>query len=167
MVQRMIEENIEALDKELMHQGWSSRKEILETYMKEQNEGKRIVLVDSHAGRCRGYITLNCEPKEGPCKDKKIPEICDFNVFSEFRKQGIGSSLLNEIEREAKLFSKKVGIGVGLNKNYGSAQRLYVKHGYIPDGTGVWYRGEVLLPYADCTNDDDLALYFEKTLKDE
>jgi uncharacterized protein YijF (DUF1287 family) len=31
----------------------------------------------------------------------------------------------------------EIGISVGLNQGYGPAQRLYVKKGYIPDGTGV------------------------------
>lgn len=42
---------------------------------------------------------------------------------------------------------------------------MYVKRGYIPDGAGVWYRGEALAPYAACVNDDDLNLYFTKKLR--
>lgn len=33
--------------------------------------------------------------------------------------------------------SDEVCIGVGLHGGYGSAQRMYVKRGYIPDGSGV------------------------------
>ena len=39
---------------------------------------------------------------------------------------------------------------------------MYVKRGYVPDGTGVWYGENVCEPYADCCNDDDLVLYFSK-----
>ena len=35
-----------------------------------------------------------------------------------------------------------VGIGVGLYPDYGSAQRLYIKRGYLPDGHGATYNYE-------------------------
>lgn len=37
--------------------------------------------------------------------------------------------------------------------------------GYIPDGSGVWYRDEVCPQYTDCCNDDDLVLYLSKELR--
>ncbi|WP_278245491.1 hypothetical protein [Clostridium ihumii] len=43
---------------------------------------------------------------------------------------------------------------------------MYIKRGYIPYGTGVWYSGKQLQPYSKCRNDDDLTLYFLKSLKD-
>ena len=51
----------------------------------------------------------------------------------------------------------------------GPAQRIYVKRGYIPDGSGVWYQNKVLDQYAPCVNDDDLLLFLSKSLtcKDE
>jgi len=42
---------------------------------------------------------------------------------------------------------------------------MYVKRGYIPDGTGVWYNGSQLEPYTKCENNDDLTLYFLKSFK--
>jgi hypothetical protein len=42
---------------------------------------------------------------------------------------------------------------------------MYVKRGYIPDGTGAWYNEQQLEQYAKCKNDDDLTLYFHKSLK--
>ena len=53
----------------------------------------------------------------------------------------------------------KVQLGVGLHSGYGSAQRIYIKRGYIPDGSGVWYNNEPLAQYADCKNDDELVLF--------
>ena len=46
---------------------------------------------------------------------------------------------------------------------------MYVKRGYIPDGSGVWYGGSVCPEYENCCNDDDLEFVkpvidtFEKT----
>jgi hypothetical protein len=61
-------------------------------------------------------------------------------------------------------FSKTIALAVGLHEGYGSAQRLYIKRGYIPDGSGVWYRDNKLVPYTDCCN-DDLVLYMYKQLR--
>ncbi len=57
-------------------------------------------------------------------------------------------------------------LGVGLHNGYGSAQRMYVKRGFVPDGTGVWYRGKPCEQYqAGLENDDDLQLFFSKKLR--
>jgi hypothetical protein len=64
----------------------------------------------------------------------------------------------------ASSFSDTVSLGVGLHAGYGTAQRMYVKRGYIPDGTGVWYKDNPLTPYTECLNDDDLVLYLFKKL---
>ena len=61
--------------------------------------------------------------------------------------------------------SPVVGLSVGLHSGYGSAQRMYVKRGYVPDGSGVWFHDEVCPPYGDCRNDDDLVLYLSKKLR--
>ncbi len=50
-----------------------------------------------------------------------------------------------------------------LRHGYGNAQRLYVKRGYVPDVSGVWYNSEVLEQYAECCNDDSLVLYTIKS----
>ena len=41
---------------------------------------------------------------------------------------------------------------------------MYVKRGYIPDGSGVWYKDRVCESYTPCENDDDLVLYLSKRL---
>lgn len=68
-------------------------------------------------------------------------------------------------ESIAAKFSDTVCLSVGLHNGYGAAQRMYVKRGYIPDGTGAWYGTRVCPQYADCYNDDELVLYFAKALK--
>ncbi|HFI0213256.1 TPA: GNAT family N-acetyltransferase [Streptococcus suis] len=157
-------EHIAKLDAAFQAQSWPSRKEILTTYLREQEKGERIVLVAEEAGVCKGYITLIKQVKTGPFSQSDIPEIADFNVFETFQKQGIGWQLLDAICQLASEFTDTVGIGVGLNANYGQAQRLYVKYGFIPDGSGVWYGGHSLPVGAQAYNDDELALYFTKKL---
>ena len=67
-------------------------------------------------------------------------------------------------EQLAKDMSDSVSLAVGLHSGYGSAQRMYVKRGYIPDGSGVWYKGVQLEQYAACENNDDLILYLSKKI---
>lgn len=68
------------------------------------------------------------------------------------------------MENQVKKYSNEISLGVGLHYGYGSAQRLYVKRGYIPDESGVWYNDKILEQYFDCKNDDDLNLYLSKKL---
>ena len=70
--------------------------------------------------------------------------------------------MLEEAEKRVKLISDKVTLGVGLHSGYGPAQRLYMKRGYIPDGTGVWYQNQPLEMNATIQNNDDLVLYLFK-----
>ena len=71
---------------------------------------------------------------------------------------------MDAAETIAARYADTVYLGVGLHSGYGSAQRMYVKRGYIPDGSGVWYRDRVCEPYTPCENDDDLVLYLSKRL---
>lgn len=79
------------------------------------------------------------------------------------RKMGIGNALMEAAEKLALEQYGIVGIGVGLYESYGSAQRMYAKGGYIPDGRGVMYEGRPVLPGAHVCVDDDLNLYFTKS----
>ncbi|CAM3237412.1 GNAT family N-acetyltransferase [Vagococcus fessus] len=162
-IRSMIESDVTQLDEQFIQQGWGSRLEVLSNYLKEQETKKRWVYVALLDGKVAGYVTLVPLAKEGPFKGK-YPEIVDFNVFETFQKQGIGNRLLDEAESQAKDFSKVITLGVGLHKGYGPAQRLYVKRGYIPDGSGVWFNNKNAEMAEPCLNNDDLALYLSKNL---
>ena len=160
-IRKMQESDIKDLSRGFISQGWPSREEILTRYFKEQESGEREVLVAEVEGAVAGYITILPSAKHGPFAEV-YPELSDFNVFEPFRNQGIGNQLLEEAEKRVKLVSIKVSLGVGLHSGYGSAQRLYIKRGYIPDGTGVWYRNQPLEMNATSQNNDDLVLYLSK-----
>ena len=160
-IRKMQESDIKDLSRGFTSQGWPSREEILTRYFKEQESGEREVLVAEVEGAVAGYITILPSAKHGPFAEV-YPELSDFNVFEPFRNQGIGNQLLEEAEKRVKLVSIKVSLGVGLHSGYGAAQRLYIKRGYIPDGTGVWYRNQPLEMNATSQNNDDLVLYLSK-----
>lgn len=92
-------------------------------------------------------------------------EIVDFGVLEKYRKKGIGTKLMDIAEKIAACYSDTVYLGVGLHSGYGSAQRMYVKKGYIPDGTGVWYGKNIAAPYKEYCNDDDLNIWLSKKLR--
>ncbi len=50
-------------------------------------------------------------------------------------------------------------------QGYGAAQRLYIRRGYLPDGSGIWYQDKHLAAGESCKNDDDLVLYMSKALR--
>jgi len=159
----MQESDIQDLSRGFISQGWPSREEILTRYFKEQESGEREVLVAEVEGALAGYITILSCAKQGPFAEI-YPELSDFNVFEPFQNQGIGNLLMEEAEKRVRLISDKVTLGVGLHSGYGPAQRLYIKRGYIPDGTGVWYQNHRPAMDATCEDIGDLVLYLSKDL---
>ena len=146
-------------------QGWDATTEKYEMRLRDQAEGRAIALVAEVGGQPVGYINVYPDARTGAFGGQGLPEIVDFGVLERFRRRGIGSRLMDVAERIAGEYSDTVYLGVGLHSGYGSAQRMYVKRGYIPDGTGVWYQDRICGPYDPCANDDDLVLYLSKKLK--
>lgn len=165
IVRSMLEEDIEKLVKGFAEQKWNKPYELFENYFNLQTGGQRRVIVAEVNGEVAGYVTLLSSTDSGPFANKGIPEIVDFNVLIKYQRRGIGNKIMDVVESIAKETSKYVSLAVGLHYGYGSAQRMYVKRGYIPDGSGVWYQGERLEQYVECINDDDLNLYMLKDLK--
>ena len=123
----------------------------------------REVLVGEVEGAVAAYITILPDAKQGPFAGM-APELSDFNVFEPFQNQGIGNLLLEEAEKRVRIISDKVTLGVGLHSGYGPAQRLYIKRGYIPDGSGVWYQNHQPDMNAVCEDIGELVLYLSKYL---
>jgi len=145
-------------------QGWQSTPEKLEMRLAHQAAGKCHALVAEYAGEPAGYVHVYPNSQWGPEVFHGLPEIVDFAVLAKFRRRGIGAALMDAAEAIAARYADVVYLGVGLHSGYGSAQRMYVKRGYIPDGAGVWYEDKVCEPYAATVNDDGLNLYLSKRL---
>lgn len=146
-------------------QGWDASAEKYLSRIQDQQSGKAIALVAEYTEIPVGYINIYPDNTWGALGNKGYPEIVDFGVLEKYRNRGIGTILMDVAEKIASEYADTVYLGVGLHSGYGSAQRMYVKRGYIPDGSGVWYQDKVCEPYGDCKNDDDLVLYFLKKLK--
>ena len=147
---------------EEIKQGWSADEGKLKGRLADAQDGLATVITAEYCGVPAGYLAVYRDGKDGPAN--RYAEIVDLNVLEKFRRKGIGSALMNIAEKIASSYSDFVYLGVGLHSGYGSAQRMYIKRGYVPDGSGVWYKNEVLTPYSECVNDDDLVLYLFKNL---
>ena len=163
LIRKMQTSDVKELSQGFINQGWPGREEILARYFLEQECGEREVLVAEVEGVLAGYITILPCAKQGPFAEI-YPELSDFNVFEPFQNQGIGNLLLEEAEKQVRLISDKVTLGVGLHSGYGPAQRLYIKRDYIPDGSGVWYQNHRPAMDATCEDIGDLVLYLSKDL---
>lgn len=162
LIRNMIQSDARIITEEELAQGWNADIEKYEMRLRHQAEGKSIALIAEYKGNIAGYVNLYFKSRGGAFAGTDYPEIVDFGVLEKYRRNGIGNRLMDVAEQLAWERSAIVCIGVGLNCGYGSAQRMYVKRGYIPDGSGVWYRDAICPPYSDCCNDDDLVLYLSK-----
>ncbi len=147
---------------------WSSfqaTQEKWKRYYAEQQRSIRTVCIAKIGDEFIGYGSLLNHTEYPEFKTLGIPEINDVWVSAEYRGNGYGKRLLQHLEAIAvKESHKQVGIGVGLYKDYGCAQKLYVRMGYIPDGKGVTYKYQPVNARDSHPVDDDLIIWFKKDL---
>ena len=143
---------------------WPKPRQLFETYARRVADGQLDLLVATVDSQTAGYLLIEPRSSYPPFANAGIPEIADFNVLHEYRRRGVGTALMDEAERRVAQFSDVVGLGVGLYTDYGTAQRMYVRRGYLPDGAGVVLHGVPVEPGAEITLDDDPVLMFTKQL---
>jgi predicted N-acetyltransferase YhbS len=145
-------------------QGWYKPVAQYQQYYELQEAGARDVLIAELEGEFVGYLTILWQSAYLPFLKEEIPEVVDFNVLMKHQRKGIGTALMDEAEKRISKVSSYAGIGVGLMKDYGAAQILYVKRGYVPDGRGI-HRDSRALTYGDqVVVGDDLVLSLVKKL---
>jgi GNAT superfamily N-acetyltransferase len=147
--------------------GWDKPVSQFEAFLLDQEAGRRDVLVATieidDVERIAGYVTVRWQSPYAPFNG--IPEIQDFNVLPAYRRRGLGSRMMDLAEQLVAERSDVVGIGVGLYPDYGTAQRMYVRRGYMPDGRGVIYDHRQVSPGEMVRLDDDAVLMFTKSLR--
>lgn len=147
---------------------WSSREETVTKwtrYLDEQQKGTRTACIIEQQDKIVGYGHLLLASEYPPFKNNGIPEIHDVWIFEEERNKGFGSMLIRHLEQLAKKNEcQKIGIGVGLYRDYGPAQKLYFQMGYCPDGEGISYQCTSVVPGEKYPVDDDLILWLLKRL---
>jgi GNAT superfamily N-acetyltransferase len=165
IIRNLKKEDCQIISDAFREQNWDKPLEQYLKYFNEQKTGIREVFVAEYKNEFAGYVTIIWQSHYPPFGEEGIPEIVDFNVIKKFQRKGIGTKLMGVAEDSIAKKSDVAGIGVGLYSDYGNAQRLYVKRGYIPDGRGIFQDREFLRYGDNATVDDSLALYFTKNLK--
>jgi len=166
VVIRLLEESdIQQIANAFEALGWDKPASQYERYYREQVSKIRDVYVAFIDQEFAGYLTICWTSSYRPFREENIPEIVDFNVLPKYRRQRIGTQLMDRAESEIAKVSPVAGIGVGMDPDYGPAQRLYANRGYVPDGRGLHYRGHYPEHGEKITVDDGLALYLTKKLK--
>lgn len=130
-----------------------------------QVRGERIFLVAFSGNDVTGFVNIKWKSDYPPFAEKDIPEINDLRVLREFRRHGIATALMDEVEKRIFKRSQVVGLGVGLYADYGAAQQMYIRRGYLPDGRGLTYKNIPVAPGHEVIVDDDLVLFFTKKRK--
>jgi len=155
-----------AISRSFKEQGWNKPVELYLRYLKEQHDGERVVFVAEADGVFAGYVNVVWNSHYPSFQEKGIPEITDLNVLIRFRRSGIGSKLMDAAEATIKERSRVAGIGVGIFSDYGHAQIMYIKRGYVPDGKGI-YNGRRYIRFGETIEmNDSIALYLTKNLVD-
>ena len=165
MIRLLESKDIPEIAKAFQQLGWRKPASQYERYLMEQSLGLRHVFVAFVERKFAGYLTICWNSLYEPFRNEAIPEIVDFNVLPKFRRQGIGTQLMDVAENAIAKVHPIAGIGVGLDPDYGAAQRLYILRGYIPDGRGLRYQDHYVKYGEQIIVDDELALYLTKELK--
>lgn len=160
-----VQTDVARLTESFARHGWHKPVETFESYLDEQRRGVRACYVAEVEDAVAGYCTLLWESPYQPFKAAGIPEVADLNVLPPFRGHGVGSALLDTVESAAGERSAVVGLGVGLYADYGAAQRLYVRRGYLPDGRGVMYDYRAVEPCRSIPIDDNATLMMARALE--
>ena len=144
--------------------------------MDEKQELNIVKLNEDAQGRARygamldgqqvGSVLMNWAPKYRPFAVQGLAEVQELFVEAEYRQRGIGRAMVEYCEDLARdQGHTQIGIGVGLTGDYGAAQRLYARMGYIPDGQGVTYDRETVAKGDVRPIDDEMSLMLLKTLE--
>jgi hypothetical protein len=86
-------------------------------------------------------------------------------VLIKFRRLKVGTALMDAAEGCILLRSPVAGIGVGLHGDYGAAQILYARRGYVPDGRGIYHQDHYPQYGEHVSIDDDLILHLTRQLR--
>lgn len=166
-VRLMQETDIDLIYGACSAEGWHKPRTLYQHYWDYMTEEKGVLIVGEVDQTFAGYITISWRSNYPPFRETGIPELVDFNVLPHFRRLGVGGAIMDFAEALIAQKSPIAGIGVGLTHDYGAAQRLYVKRGYIPDGRGIFKYHDFVSSGDKITVGDDVALYFTKQFAPE
>ena len=145
--------------------GWTKPPGYFADLLERQARGEVALLLALAESTYLGHCIVVWRSAYAGFRQRGIPEIQDLNVRPDYRRRGNASALLDHAEQLIGARFEFAGIGFGLYADYGAAQRLYTKRGYLPDGRGAHYRAQPVVAGETYPVDDDLLLYLVKRLR--
>jgi GNAT superfamily N-acetyltransferase len=110
-----------------------------------------------------GYVAIVRESNCARFRSRGIRLVHQLAVAGPFGQQGAATLLMDAAEQLARDRGiVTLGITVGLFDEYGPAQRLCGRRGYIPDGRGACQGQEPLRKGMQAILDDDLIIWLTK-----
>jgi ribosomal protein S18 acetylase RimI-like enzyme len=134
----------------------------IDANFEDHENGASTTILGYEAGRLVGIVTIRWFSNYPRFRERGIPLIQNIEIRYEDRGRGLGNQMLERTEQEIARRSRLAGLVVGISEDYGPAQRLYAKRGYIPDGRGVCHRWTPLKLGDVITVDHDLLLWLVK-----
>lgn len=159
---QMTSEDMDRLDQVLAVHGIRRQQDYFRTCYNENLSGERVTLLASIEQNLAGVLHILWKSHYPYFREHDIPEINDLIVIPPLRRCKVATALLDCAEKMAFERYGIVGLGVGLYQDYGPAQRLYARRGYLPDGHGLIYAGQKVTPGTEVRVDDELLLYLVK-----
>ena len=134
-------------------------------YLADHVEPDGSSLIATRGPDVIGYVSMVWESNYAGFRSRGIPLVHQIAVAGPFRQQGVATLLMDAAEQLARDRGiVTLGITVGLFDEYGPAQRLYGRHGYIPDGRGACRGQRPLSKGTQVIMDDDLIIWLTKDL---
>ena len=134
-------------------------------YLADHAEPEGASLVATHGRDVVGYAAVLWESNFAGFRDRSIPLVHQVAVAGPFRRHGVATLLMDAAEQLARDRGiATLGITVGLFDEYGPAQRLYGRRGYVPDGRGACRGQRPLSKGMQVTVDDNLTMWLTKDL---
>ena len=135
------------------------------SYLADHAEPDGASLIATNRSDVIGYVAIVWESDYDGFRSRGIPLVHQVAVAGPFLRQGVATLLMDAAEQLARDRGiATLGITVGLFDQYGPAQRLSGRRGYIPDGRGACRGQRPLSKGMQVTMDDDLLIWLTKDL---
>ena len=145
---------------------WVSDGEVeARSYVADHAEPDGASLIATDGSDVIGYVAIVWESNYAGFRSRGVPLVHQVAVAELFRRQGVATLLMDAAEQLVRDRGiATLGITVGLFDEYGPAQRLYGRRGYIPDGRGACRGQRPLSKGMHVAMDDDLIIWLTKDL---
>jgi GNAT superfamily N-acetyltransferase len=134
-------------------------------YLADHVEPGGSSLIATSGSGAVGYAAIVWESSYAGFRSRGIPLVHQIAVGQPWRRRGVATLLMDAAERLARDRGiATLGITVGLFDEYGPAQRMYGRRGYIPDGRGACQGQRPLSKGMQVSMGHDLIIWLTKDL---